>query len=375
MSSVARINSIVYKSLMQELALCITRGELTNLKALVNELEEIKKTYDSNKELATLTNYFSFKPFENIREIELDKIPVYDPDTDEFDFVANGKTLLEILIEKCHANRIKQFDILKYLVEECGFDLNRRNSKTGKTPFILFSKHMYDSKHEMFMYMIEKGARVDPCDKNEFTSSLTNSGCVLGQDKESLVKSMDAQIKLLTFCYEINMLDDLNNVSSVFDNCLLNKCFNFRLYDWLKSHGAKITDCKDPILIRAFIKNALDWYYTRGKIYERVKPDSLFLDEAIISKLEADGFSWTQVDKNGNNILHMLQFGYYTTPTPEVYVEIIRFLKSKGLDILQLCRQENNEKKTPLDNAHLSPKTSFKSILKECLDTYSLFSN
>ena len=270
----------------------------------------------------------------------------------------------------------KQFEILKYLVEECGFDLNRRNSKTGKTPFILFTKYMYGKKHEMFMYMLEKGARVDPCDKHEFTSNMTSCcGFEFGKDEESLIKTMDAQIELLQFCFDKNLLDDLNNVKSVFHQCLLTNRFNSRLYNWLKSHGAKTTDCEEPILVKAFVTHVKNWCQNQHDVCKSLKKNSLILDEDLISMLEADGFSWTQVDKNGNNILHMLLLqSILLSDSTKVYVDIIRFLKSKGLDIIQLCKQENNQKITPLDNAHLSSyKNSFKSFLKDQINAFSLF--
>lgn len=331
------INRVFFDSLIQQIVKCISTPNLTALKALMKELKNMVEVFKSSSEFSSIRAFVDTKPFENIQELEIDKtfrIFISNP-CDEF--TVHG-TLLDYACGSIHDN--KELEIIKYLVEECGFDLNRRNSKNGKTPFLEASR-FFCLNQDAFFYMVEKGARLEPRDRFEFTSNVMRS---LGHTDPFLCKhEFESRQAMLAKCLEMNFLEDLNSPAfaevggyktSSLGLGVYSKKFNFNIYNWLKANGANIAECKDPILNRFYIFNLV-----RSFDYE--------IDQKDVDALKADGFSFTQLDENGNNFCHLLAIK--SKDLKRSWSKVFDYLRSQGVNVDEMLTQKNKDGKIPED--------------------------
>ena len=344
-STSSLINQVIFEALIKKMIMCISTSDVSTLRSLMKELQDLKGTYSL---------CFDIKPFDNIKDFEFNKKLFLDKYTHPDDKYEG--TLLDYACRK-HYIEENKFNIIKFLVEECGFDVNRRNSKTGLTPFLEASKNFYVN-YDTFFCMVENGARVEPGDKSEFTFNILWN---MGRFSAKSAEELESRQAVLFKCLEMNFFIDLNSrefkylnaydstktFASVFSYCY-DYDFNTDLYKWLKTNGADITRCIDPVLNNYFAKNAFR--------------TSFFPTTNVLSMLKADGFSFTQLDKDGNNVLHLI--AKQRREFKKIGVKF-NYLESQGVNVLEMLQQKNKDGKLPEDFLDKDKKNSFSCYTKQ----------
>lgn len=309
-------NALFFKAMTKEMVSCISKGDIPTLRSLIAEIKDIEESSKSlPMELKNLACFFDIGPLKDITNLEIEH---YYEDFEFEDYLFYDKrpmTLLEIACLqsglKSFTRHEKAFEMIQFLVDEIGFDVNRCNSITGKTPLfemgmnISFSFNYYPNA---FFFFLERGARISE-NSNEKAKFIDK---ILYFKHDNIEEYFKNQELILEKCIDIGIV---TLPHALFKYCATNLVprkkpglnsniefeFNVPLYEMLKRKGADVSLCKDP-LAALYIKAHLDIYVEikkRGGPFRPPNVDVLFM-------LQDDGFYWnTRIEEPASTTTDM----------------------------------------------------------------------